>query len=299
MGLKNWLKDISMLLCKKTNDEVFRLDSTVEALKIEVNKLKQELGETVHEENRFRSFMLKREQLIYRKINIDHDIQNRHAHVSERVMSLPDIYSELEIRAPNAFRYWQELLSVNADTYDGFPVHSCSVKGHPSAELFRDYIYPYLNGRVLDIGCGPQPIPLYLKDYPLDLICGIDPISSEHPFSFVNGIAEFLPWPENYFDVVIAATTLDHVLLLDRVYSEVCRVLKDNGRFLIWVCFVSGASPYDPYSPDLQPVDRCHLFHFDKGWFEEGIKEYFNIEEVLRVVVEINHHFYSLAPKKQ
>jgi len=137
--------------------------------------------------------------------------------------SLSEYFSMLEQAAPKAFTEWIELLKAGTRAYCSQPSHSCSVKGNPMAELFTFFIRPFLRGWVLDVGCGPQAVPVYLEGYPTDLIYGIDPISSseDHPFTFIQGVAEFLPWEDNSFDVVIAATSLDHVLLLDRALSEI------------------------------------------------------------------------------
>ncbi len=214
---------------------------------------------------------------------------------------LQEYQSMLSSMAPMAYSQWMKLIEVNRKAYEGTPIHSCSVKGHLMADVFRDFIAFHLKGRVLDIGCGPQPVSWYLGDYPPHLISGIDPLmpeKEEHPFEFYQGVAEFLPWGDDEFDVVIVATSLDHVLLLDKVLREVHRVLKPGGRFLTWVYFVSGAKCYDPMSSDCAPVDQYHLFHFDKEWFEELMQHMFSVEEVFHLSVPAPSSFYSFVPCK-
>ena len=91
------------------------------------------------------------------------------------------------------------------------------------AAEFRAFVKLYLRGAVLDVGCGPQPVPSYLDGYPLDRIAGIDPLppTEGHPFTFVQTVAEFLPWDDKTFSVVVVATSLDHVLLPDRRWPSV------------------------------------------------------------------------------
>ena len=74
---------------------------------------------------------------------------------------------------PRTFSLWKRLLDHNEQSYIGFPVHSCSVASHPSAVLFSSFVSRFRRGRVLDIGCGPQPVPLYLQQYPVDRVYGM------------------------------------------------------------------------------------------------------------------------------
>ncbi len=198
--------------------------------------------------------------------------------------------------APQAFDVWHKLLAVNARAYEGFPVDSCTVAGHMCGELFRCFLTSHMQGNVLDLGCGPQSVPLYLQDYPVDHIAGVDPLAAvdPHPFAFHQGIAEILPWDAGTFHTVIAATSLDHVLLLDRALDEIARVLAPRGRFVTWVSFIKGAEPYNPYRPDVEPIDPYHLFHFDQTWFETVMGERFRLVE--RCVLDrYQSAFYSFA----
>ena len=132
-----------------------------------------------------------------------------------------------------------------------------------------------LDGELLDVGCGPWPLPIYVQGYPLHLLYGVDPLEpfEPHPFTFARGFAEFIPFPDGSFDTVIAATSLDHTLSLTQALSEVRRVLARHGTFLVWDGFVKGSPPYDPSDPGLQPVDDYHLFHFDESWFESLMRD--------------------------
>ncbi len=219
---------------------------------------------------------------------------------SNNGMEMSACFEKLAELAPRAFPIWRELLEVNAGAYLDFPIHSCSVEGHPMAELFRCFLKPYLRGgAVLDVGCGPQPVPHYLEDYPLELIAGIDPLlpPAPHPFVFVQGVAEFLPWEDQTFSLVVVGTSLDHVLLLDQTLTEFRRVLKRDGRLITWVSFIPGAARYDPDSPGIEKVDDYHLLHFDRPWFEELLGEYFGTEECVSFLQPEFSCFYCFRPR--
>lgn len=215
---------------------------------------------------------------------------------SDPAYSLAGCLARLRELAPAACAAWERLLAVNADAYAGFPVDSCSVRGHPLAEKFRGFLRPYLAGAVLDIGCGPQPVPEYLAGYPTARVAGLDPLPAPHPFVFVQGAAEFLPWADRTFDTVVVATSLDHVLLLDRALREIRRVLRPGGTFVTWVSFQPGAAAYDPYRPDVRPVDEYHLFHFDRPWFEAAVGADFAPVEMFDLM---GSTFVSLRPKAE
>jgi SAM-dependent methyltransferase len=240
-----------------------------------------------------RAFMATRANMVARRA----PTRSTRVPVPAAVLPMAEAHARLASRAPRAHAIWRELLEVNAAAYAGFPTHSCSVAGHALGRHFRAFCRPHLAGRVLDLGCGPQPVPLYLDDYPRDLVAGLDPLlpaAEPHPFLFVQGVAEFLPWPAGTFDRVIAATSLDHVLLLEDTLAEIHRVLAPGGAFLAWMGFVRGAKPYDPHSDSVAALDAYHLFHFDQGWFESLMRRYFEIDEVVHLMHPGESSFYAL-----
>lgn len=205
-------------------------------------------------------------------------LEDGHAPEPHACPTLEEGLARLRQKAPRSFDLWQGTFAAGEEVYEGLPVNSCSVAGHGMAESFRWFVRSFVTGPVLDVGCGPQPKPLYLQDVPDRLIAGLDPLSASenlHPFVFAQGLGEFLPWDDGAFQSVVIATSLDHVFLLDRSLEEVKRALRPGGVFLNWVAFVPGSVPYDPFDPAMQPVDHFHLFHFDQPWYEELLSRYF------------------------
>jgi SAM-dependent methyltransferase len=210
--------------------------------------------------------------------------------------ALEDVFALLARRAPAAWSVFKQALDVGTRSYEGFPVGSCSVEGHREAERFGAFIMPYLRGYVLDLGCGPQPVPSYLRDYPVALIRGIDPISKpeDHPFEFVSAMAEDIPWRDASFDVVCSGTTLDHFFLLDVALKETRRVLKPGGYFIAWISETPGSAPYDPYRDDIVAADEEHLFHIDRAWFLPMMRELgFEEIEILALSIPFKHLYMS------
>ena len=139
----------------------------------------------------------------------------------------------------------------------------------------RDYA-PYasllatLSGDVLDVGGGGGIVREYLNNVQYTVI---DPSldwlgaewsslakrfpSLETKLRFVRGVGEYLPFPAQVFDAVLAFWTLNHVSYPEEVFSEVHRVLRPGGRFLVvledmppsWGDIASGAFPASRVAP--------------------------------------------------
>jgi SAM-dependent methyltransferase len=219
-----------------------------------------------------------------------------------RIDGLNDTLEMIKQVAPAAYNLWLQCQKAGEQSYEGTPLDSCSVSGHVHAELFRDFLVPYLHGAVLDVGCGPQPVPEYLQGYPLESIAGLDPIGSQedHPFEFYRGLVESLPWENSVFDAVIIGTSMDHFILLDKALDEMHRVMTEDGHLVIWVSFTKGAPAYDPYQDSLKSFDKYHLFHFDQPWFEELLSTRFKVVERFDLYYPGYRHvpeaFYALVP---
>lgn len=75
-----------------------------------------------------------------------------------------------------------------------------------------------------------------------------------------KGYAEYIPFADNSFDVIIALSVMEHVKDVDKVFIEVYRVLKDNGCF-----YFSTTSILNPKQ------DEIRFFPFF-SWYPQKIK---------------------------
>lgn len=110
--------------------------------------------------------------------------------------------------------------------------------------------------RILDVGCGPGRLTILAGSVtgPSGEACGIDPSPEMIDLArrnaargggkvrFEVGAVERLPYPDDYFDVVLSSLMLHHLPdeLRRRGLLEVGRVLKPGGRF---VAVDFGATP--------------------------------------------------------
>lgn len=128
-----------------------------------------------------------------------------------------------------------EVLQANGDrAYRVDPVASLSVGAREDALAFGRFCA--LTGVVLDVGCGPQSYPSYATGFE-GLLVGIDLLrgTTQRNFSFVQGVGEYLPFPDSTFDRVLFATSLDHMLVPQLALREAHRVVRPGGRVVVWM----------------------------------------------------------------
>ncbi|MCK9408788.1 MAG: class I SAM-dependent methyltransferase [Bacteriovoracaceae bacterium] len=95
-----------------------------------------------------------------------------------------------------------------------------------------------LSGVLLDIGCGTKPYEPYLS---VEKYVGVE-IDTERSRTtskadvFYNG--KHIPFPESTFDSILANEVFEHVFNPSEFLTEVNRVLKMDGKFLLTVPFV-------------------------------------------------------------
>lgn len=121
---------------------------------------------------------------------------------------------------------------------------------NPQAHFFkirlqrvRELLGDFVEGKVLDIGCGPGVIGETFCDKPINYY-GID-ISEEmikectnafgHDprFQFAVGRAEDLPFPDSSFDVVLCLGIFEYIQNIRLALIEVARVLKPKGIIIV------------------------------------------------------------------
>jgi SAM-dependent methyltransferase len=128
---------------------------------------------------------------------------------------------------------WQAVQDNGRRAYDLAPELNLSVGEREDARAFGAFCAPA--GAVLDVGCGPQPRPSYLRDC-ADVV-GIDPLpgAGRREFAFVRGLGEYLPFRDATFDHVLYATSLDHLIDPARGLAAAVRCLAPDGRIGLWL----------------------------------------------------------------
>lgn len=130
-----------------------------------------------------------------------------------------------------------------------------------------------INKKILDVGCGNGAVlsNFSKEGVPLGNLYGIDiwPERIEKAKKLYPGMcftcenAERLPYPDDFFDIVIQATVFTSILELQvkkRVASEMVRVLKPEG-LIIWHDFRFD-NPFNPNVKGIRKREIMNLFPY-------------------------------------
>jgi ubiquinone/menaquinone biosynthesis C-methylase UbiE len=100
-------------------------------------------------------------------------------------------------------------------------------------------IYPLMSGKVLDVGCGMGFFSDKISKY-VSWVTGIDIKKScidlaipEKNVNFAQADAERIPFKDKTFDCVFCSEVIEHLINKEKGISEMIRVLKDNGMFIM------------------------------------------------------------------
>jgi len=159
------------------------------------------------------------------------------------------------------------------------------------------------NAAILDVGCGPtcagQLFDVGLKTY-------LDPLMDSYLLKYQDRLpegekicatAEQMPFPDNNFDVVLCINALDHMHNPLKALSEMHRVLKKEGVFILGIfthpmpiAFVRRV--IEKWLPFFK--EEAHPYSFTVSSIKEILIKLFLIEQGIRVFRKNTSLFPSL-----
>lgn len=103
------------------------------------------------------------------------------------------------------------------------------------------FLLPKREGHYLDIGCGTGNYTIVLADKGLKFT-GVDPSvkmlaeanSRNQQIHWLIGTAEHIPTEDMVFEGIIATLTIHHWTDLRQAFTELSRVLKDDGKIILF-----------------------------------------------------------------
>jgi 2-polyprenyl-3-methyl-5-hydroxy-6-metoxy-1,4-benzoquinol methylase len=158
------------------------------------------------------------------------------------------------------------------------------------------------DARVLDVGCGTGYGAALLADTGAASVTGID--NSEEAIGYarrkfrMDGLsfrpmdAQRLEFPGGAFDLVVSSENLEHVDDARASVSEIRRVLRSGGIFLL------GTPNKEMFSPGRdRPVNRYHVKEFYFEELRELLAEFFStvliIENTLESKLELGRELHA------
>jgi SAM-dependent methyltransferase len=155
-------------------------------------------------------------------------------------------------------------------------------------QFCRDFATGDLAGRdVLDFGCGAGELSFFVAGLAPRSIIGVD-LSEElvrsararaesetHPvqpqFSCATDSRK-IDLPANSVDVVLCFDVLEHVMDYESIIGEWKRILRPQGKVLIW--WTPWLHPYGPHIESLVPLPWAHVFFSDRALIETCARIY-------------------------
>ncbi len=96
----------------------------------------------------------------------------------------------------------------------------------------------YVNGNLIDIGCGYSPYKKYLENY-VNNYQGIDLFPFNQDVTYIGDFFDDNFFHDNQFDCALSFEVLEHVSNSDKFLSKIYRILKPNGFLIISVPHLS------------------------------------------------------------
>ena len=198
-------------------------------------------------------------------------------------------------------RYWQDK-HIKINPFDHRPNGFTDENFMWHLKFFK----PFIKGKLLDFGCGDGNFASRISSY-CDSVCGVDiaeiPINQailNYPkieFKLLeNGVN--IPYPDSYFDCIVALDVLEHILDIEHVLKELNRVLKSGGSLLITTSELTrikiiliALTSLDNYFYPTSP----HIRYFTRKNLEDILgREGFKVQEYIK-----NRTYFGFIPQGQ
>ena len=147
----------------------------------------------------------------------------------------------------NKWAKWKikQLNSLTSGIID--PSSSYSTESNTVSVLFAKFLEENVNlmdTNILDVGCGPLKRPIYLEKAKGGLLVGLDPFDTSFEGNVIAGASEFIPLSDETIQLVVASSTIDHFFDWPTSLKEISRVMRNNGKLVIYQHLSSNGTKY-------------------------------------------------------
>lgn len=107
------------------------------------------------------------------------------------------------------------------------------------ASHYQEYLPLYAKGNLIDLGCGKVPLYETYKRHIVHNTC-VDWENTFHKNPFIDvssNLNDPLPFPNDEFDTILLSDVLEHISEPDKLWFEMARILKTDGRLILNVPF--------------------------------------------------------------
>jgi len=125
-----------------------------------------------------------------------------------------------------------------------------------AGQLYQDLVSDYIekHSRALDLGCGQSTLAdrqIVSAQFTAGIDTSFSDLKANRAVGFpISGMAEAVPFARNSFDVVLSQWVMEHLPRPDLVFTEVARILKPGGTFIV---FTTNIYNYIPLTSRLVP----------------------------------------------
>jgi SAM-dependent methyltransferase len=181
---------------------------------------------------------------------------------------------------PSKFVYRNGRLRASADKRE------VSISSRLVADLvaaaYDSFLKDYVQGRLVDLGCGKVPLYEAYKNYATECICA-DWQNTIHTNPFLDVTCDLnkpLPFLTSEFDTIVLSDVLEHIAKPEVLWREMSRILNIGGRIILNVPFFYKLheTPHDYYRYTKFALQN---FAHDAGFKIILIKEIGGLPEVL------------------
>lgn len=181
-------------------------------------------------------------------------------------------------------------------------------------EIIVEYVNEFINNnkckklKILDLGLGEGTDLLNIKKNNKDIDIELHGLESYKPNvvkALENNIdvkqfnleTSIFPYEDESFDIIIANQVLEHTKEIFWIFSEVSRILKKNGFFIVGVPNLASLHNRVALLLGKQPPAIKVLGPHVRGYTEESFKEFIELDNYFRLIKTRGSNFYPFSPK--